>query len=135
MIQPPRVDDSSHVSPRRPDGSRGRRGTFVGPVRVTPIRAVLAIALVGSLGFIAFAILKVRDSSQIPMVTSGLAVLAIVFAALSVGGAIRMWRSWQEGLQGQTVLFAFLGGVAGAIALGCISGVLVLALLWGSSGG
>jgi hypothetical protein len=135
MNQPPRVDDSSHVSPRRPDGSRGRRGTFVGPVQVTPIRAVLAIALVGALGFIAFAIIKVRDSTQIPMVTAGLAVLAIVFAALSVGGAIRMWRSWQDGLQGQTVLFALLGGLAGAIALGCVSGVLVLALLWGSSGG
>ncbi len=135
MNQPPRVDDSSHVSPRRPDGSRGRRGRFIGPVRVTPIRTVLAVALVGSLVFIAFAIIKVRDSTQIPMVTAGLAVLALVFAALSVGGALRMWRSWQDGLQGQTVLFAFLGGLAGAIALGCISGVLVLALLWGSSGG
>ena len=135
MNPPPRIDESSHVSPRLPDGSRGRRGTFVGPVRVTPIRAVLGVALVGSLGFIAFAILKVRDSTQIPMVTAGTAVLAIVFAALSVGGAIRMWRSWQDGLQGQTVLFAFLGGLAGAIALGCISAVLVLALLWGSSRG
>ena len=135
MNQPPRVDDSSHVSPRRPDGSRGRRGRFIGPIQVTPIRSVLAVVLVGSLAFIAFAILRVHDSNQIPMVTSGLAVLAIVFAALSVGGAIRMWRSWQDGLQGQTVLFALLGGIAGAIALGCISGVLVLALLLGSSGG
>lgn len=132
ITPPPRVDDSSHVSPRRPDGSRGRRGRYIGPIEVTPIRAVLAIGLVGSLVFIVLAILLVKDSTQIPMVTTGTAVLGLIFGALSVGGAIRMWRAWQDGLQGQTVLFAVLGGIAGALALGCLSGALVLALVWGS---
>ena len=133
MNLPPRVSESSHVSPRRPDGTRGRRGRFIGRVEVTPIRAVLAVALVGSLAYIGLAILKVKDSAQIPMVTSGMAVLGLVFAALSVGGAIRMWRAWQDGLQGQTVMFALLGGLAGAAALGCFAGTLVLALVWGSA--
>ena len=123
----------SHVSPRRPDGSRGRRGRFIGPVRITPVRAVLAIALVGSLAYIALAILTVKDSAQIPMVTSGAAVLTLTFAALSVGGAIRMWRAWQDGEQGQTVVFALLGGIAGMLALGSLAGTLVLALVWGSA--
>jgi hypothetical protein len=125
--------NESHVSPRRPDGSRGRRGHFIGPVRITPIRAVLAVALVGSLAYIALAILTVKDSAQIPMVTSGAAVLTLTFAALSVGGAIRMWRAWQDGLQGQTVVFALLGGIAGMLALGSLAGTLVLALVWGSA--
>jgi hypothetical protein len=99
---------------------------------VTPVRAVLAIAFVGSLAYIAYAILRVEDAAQIPMVTSGTAVLGIIFTALSAGGAIRMWRAWQDGLQGQTILFAVLGGIAGMIALGCFAGALVLALVWGA---
>ena len=130
--RPPRVDDRSGVVPRRADGSRGRLGPHLGPVAITPIRAILAIAFVGSLAYIAYAILRVRDTAQIPMVTSGVAVLGLVFAALSVGGAIQMWRAWQDDLQGRTVLFAVLGGLAGMIAIGCFAGTIVLALVWGA---
>lgn len=99
---------------------------------ITPVRTVLAVALVGSLAFIGYAILFVKDSAQIPMVTSGVAVLAIVFTALSVGGAIRMVRAWQDGLQGQTILFAVLGGIAGMIAIAGYAGAIVLTLIWGA---
>ena len=129
--RPPRVNASSHVVPRRSNGSRGRLGPHVGPIRITPTRAVLAIAFVGSLAYIAYAILRVEDSAQIPMVTTGTAVLGLVFTALSVGGAIRMWRAWQDRLQGRTVFFAVAGGIAGMIALGCFAGAIVLALMWG----
>jgi hypothetical protein len=125
------VNASSHVVPRRPNGSRGRLGPHVGPIRITPTRAVLAIAFVGSLAYIAYAILRVEDSAQIPMVTTGTAVLGLVFTALSVGGAIRMWRAWQDRMQGRTVLFAVAGGISGMIALGCFAGAIVLALMWG----
>ena len=130
--RPPRVNASSHVVPRRSNGSRGRLGPHVGPIRITPTRAVLAIAFVGSLAYIAYAILRVEDSAQIPMVTTGTAVLGLVFTALSVGGAIRMWRAWQDRMQGRTVFFAVAGGIAGMIALGCFAGAIVLALMWGS---
>jgi hypothetical protein len=125
------VNASSHVVPRRSNGSRGRLGPHVGPIRITPTRAVLAIAFVGSLAYIAYAILRVEDSAQIPMVTTGTAVLGLVFTALSVGGAIRMWRAWQDRMQGRTVFFAVAGGIAGMIALGCFAGAIVLALMWG----
>ncbi|MBA3877392.1 MAG: hypothetical protein C0498_10705 [Anaerolinea sp.] len=132
ITRPPRVDERSGVVPRRADGSRGRVGPHLGPLRITPTRAILAIALVGSLAYIAYAILWVDDSAQIPMVTSGTAVLGLVFTALSVGGAIRMWRAWQDGLQGRTIMFAVLGGIAGMIAIGSFAGALVLALIWGA---
>lgn len=99
---------------------------------ITPARAVLGVALAGSLAFIGYAILFVKDSAQIPMVTSGVAVLALVFTALSVGGAIRMVRAWQDGLQGQTILFAVLGGIAGMIAIAGYAGAIVLTLIWGA---
>lgn len=130
--RPPRVGDRSHVVPRRPDGSRGRTGPHLGPLQITPVRTVLATAFLGSLAYIAYAILQVEDSAQIPMVTSGTAILGIVCAALSVGGAIRMWRAWQDGLTGRTILFAMLGGIAGMIAIGCFAAALVLALVWGA---
>jgi hypothetical protein len=119
------VNASSHVVPRRSSGSRGRLGPHVGPIRITPTRAVLAIAFVGSLAYIAYAILRVEDSAQIPMVTTGTAVLGLVFTALSVGGAIRMWRAWQDRMQGRTVFFAVAG--SRMIALGCFAGAIVLA--------
>jgi hypothetical protein len=131
-VRPPRVDDRAHVVPRRSDGSRQRRGPHLGPVRITPVRVVLAIAFVGALSYIAYAVLGVEDSAAIPMVASGAAVLGLVFTALSVGAAIRMWRAWQDGLTGLTVAFAIGGGIAGMIALGCFAGTLVLALVMGA---
>jgi hypothetical protein len=129
--RPPRVDRQSHVVPRRPDGSRGQLGPHLGPIRITPIRVVLAVAFLGSLAYVAYAILAVEDSAQLAMVATGAVVLGVVFSALSVGGAIRMWRAWQDGLQGQTVLFAVAGGIAGMVALGCFAGALVFALVLG----
>ena len=129
--RPPRIDAQSHVVPRRPDGSRGRLGPHVGPIGVTPVRVVLAIAFVGSLAYIAYAILRVEDAAQIAMIATGSTVLGLVFTALSVGGAIRMWRAWQDGLQGRTVLFAVAGGISGMIALGCFTGAVIFALVMG----
>ncbi|HEX5590516.1 MAG TPA: hypothetical protein VFX65_09530 [Candidatus Limnocylindrales bacterium] len=130
--RPPRLDDRSHVVPRRADGSRGRSGPHLGPIAITPVRVTLVIALVGALAFIAYAVIQVDDSAQIPMVTVGTGVLGIVFAAFAVGGAIRMWRAWQDGLQGRTFAFAVVGGLAGMVAIGCFAGALVLALVWGA---
>ena len=68
------------------------------------------------------------------MIATGSTVLGLVFAALSVGGAIRMWRAWQDGEQGRTVLFAVFGGISGMIALGCFAGALIFALVMGGLG-
>ncbi len=87
---------------------------------------------VGALGYIGWAIVNVDDSAQIPMVTSGTAVLGMAFTALSASGALRMWQASRANAQGQAVLFAVLGGIAGMAALGCFAGTLVLSLVWGA---
>jgi hypothetical protein len=69
--EPPRM-----VAPTRdPSTPVGRRG-------ISPGVVFLAIALVGSVAYVAYAI-TVRDASQIPLLASGAVVLAIVFGALA----------------------------------------------------
>lgn len=124
-----RYDERWQVSPRRPDGTRGIGGPHLGPVRITPIRVVLAVALLGTLVYIAYAI-SVRESDQIPMLASGAAVLGIVFAALAVGGLIECYRAGQEGNGRLAILLAIGGGLASMISAGCFAGAVVLALVW-----
>ncbi len=132
MTPTPHVDDRSHVSPRRPDGRRGVLGPHIGPVRLTPVRMAIAVAFIGSLGFIAFAILRVRDTSQIPMLSSGFGVLGIAFAAVAIGGAIEMWRASAAARPGRATAMAIVGGLAGFAAIGSFAAAAIFALLWGS---
>jgi hypothetical protein len=101
-------------------------------MRITPIRAVLAIAFLGSGAYIGWAIIKVRDVSQIPMISSGFAVLGLAFAALAIGGLIEMWRAANDARTGRAAGLAIGGGLAGLAAIGCFSITVVLALLWKS---
>ncbi len=105
-----------------------RIGRFV----VTPFQAIVAIAFVGSLVYIGWAILMVHDSAQVPMVTTGIGVLGLAFAATSAGGAVRMWQAWKAGLETPTILWATFGGIAGMLALGCLAVTLILSLVWRS---
>ncbi|TAL12353.1 MAG: hypothetical protein EPO00_01930 [Chloroflexota bacterium] len=128
------------LQPRRPAGAfrdgahpaGASNRPHVAQFAITPFRVVLVVAFLLALVYIAWAILKVDDSAQIPMVTSGIGALGIVFAATSAGSAVRLWQCWKDGLQSQTVVWAIVGGVAGMIALGCFAGTLVLSLVWGA---
>ena len=102
---------------------RGRGG-----IRITPMRIVLVLALIGSLAYIAFA-LTVRDTSQIPMLASGATVLGIVFLALAVSSARGTYRAGGEGRNGQALTLAIGGGIAAMIAFGCFAAAIVLALV------
>ena len=124
-----RYDPRYQVSPRRPDGSRGIRGPHIGPVRITPTRVTLGLALIGSLLYPLYAI-TVRAASQIPMLASGAAVLGIVFSALAIGGAVETYRAGMEPDGRRAILLALGGGVAAIIAAGCFAGAIVLALVW-----
>ncbi len=105
----------------------------VGPVDVTPLRVVVAIAFVGSLAFIGYAILRVRDATQIPMLSSGVLVLGIACAAMALGALIQMWRAGAKGRTGRAMALAIAGGVAGLAAIGCLTVTVVFALLWRSA--
>ncbi len=104
-------------------------GRYVGPVRITPTRVFLVVALVGSIAYVGFA-LTVRDTSQIPMLSSGAAILGLVFSALAISGGISMWRAGVERRSGASFGMAVMGGVSAMIALGCFAFAIVLALLW-----
>ncbi|MES2209242.1 MAG: hypothetical protein V4515_03540 [Chloroflexota bacterium] len=129
MSSPSTRSSGRSSGPRRSNAGSGRK---IGPFAITPIRIILALGFLGALAYLAWATVKVRDSTQIPMVTTGLGVLALLFAVTSAGGAVRMWQAWKHGDQAQTLLFAILGGIAGMLALGSFAGMLVLSLVWGS---
>lgn len=128
-LQPPRpAADSSPGAHPASESARPHIAQFA----ITPFRVVLVVGFLAALAYIAWAILKVNDSAQIPIVTSGIGILGVIFAATSAGSAIRLWQCWKAGLQSQTVVWAIVGGVAGMVALGCFAGTLVLSLVWGS---
>jgi hypothetical protein len=126
------VSQHRHVGPRNPDGTRAREGVFLGPIRITATRVILLVAVVGSVGYLAYAI-TVRDATQIPMLASGAAVLGIVFAALAIAGAAETVRAARADRPGRSVAAAIFGGVAGIVAFGCLAVAVVLSQLW--SGG
>jgi hypothetical protein len=123
------IDERWQVAPRRPDGSRGPVGPHLGPIRLTPTRVTLGIALVGSGAFIVYAI-TVRDASQIPMLAAGALVLGLVFASLAVAGLVTTYRTASEGRGGAAFANAVLGGIAAVIAFGCFAVTVILALVW-----
>jgi hypothetical protein len=131
MNQAPRerIDDRWQVSPRQPDGSRGRVGVYLGPVHVTPMLVVLVVALFGSLAYVAFA-LTVRDTTQIPMLVSGAVVLGVVFIALAVAGAVRTYQAGVEGRGGRAFGLALGGGVAAMIGFICFALAIIGALVY-----
>ena len=122
------MDPRRQVSPRSPDGSRRRTGLHVGPVRVTPTRVFLAVALVGSLLYLAYAV-SVRDTSQIPALASGALVLGLVFGMLATVGGIETYRAARADRAARSVVAAVLGGLAGIVSLACFAAAAILAIL------
>jgi hypothetical protein len=134
-LRPPqrreRIDERWHVVPRRPDGGRGRVGPHVGPIRLTPARISLGIALGGALLLFAYALLR-RDELQVPLLASSALVLGLVFAAFAVAGAVATYRAAAEFRSGQALVLAIVGGLFAVGACGAFAVALVLALLWRS---
>ena len=99
-------------------------------IRVTPIRLAIGIAFVGSAGLIAFAIHRDRDTTQIPMLSSGFAVLGLALASMSLACLIQLWRAATAGATGRAMALGIVGGVIGLGAIGCFTATALLALLW-----
>ncbi len=114
---------------RRPGERIRRSGPYLGPVRLTPTRVTLAIALGGSALFIAYGII-VRDPTQIPLLSAGFAVFGIVFTALALAGAVETYRTARGGQGARAFGLALLGGIAALIAAGSFAIAAVLALVW-----
>ena len=124
------VDDRWDEPPRRAPAAR--RGVYLGPIRITPVRVVLVIALIGTLAYLAYA-LTVRDASQIPMLASGAAVLGLVFLGLAVAGGQGTLVAGRERRNRDAIAMALGGGIAAMIGFGAIAGAVVLAMVWTSA--
>ncbi|MFI5227371.1 MAG: hypothetical protein ACHQ3P_11935 [Candidatus Limnocylindrales bacterium] len=92
---------------------------------------MLLIAVVGSVAFVGYA-LSVRDTQQLPLLATGLAVLGIVFATLAGIGVWSTYRAGADGRTGQAFMLALLGGVAAIIALGCFAAAFIGAMAYRS---
>lgn len=114
------------VPPRRPPAAPSN-GPRIGQLRITPARVALVVALVGSLAYVAYAF-TVRDTAQLPLLSSGAAVLGIAFMALAVSGFLGIRQAGYEGRDGRAVLLALLGGLAAIIGFGCFAAAIVLAM-------
>ena len=100
-----------------------------GPARrLTPGVVFLAVALIGSLAFVLYAV-TVRETSQIPLLAAGGAALGIAFIALAAYALRGVWRAGVAGRNGRAIVLAVGGGIAaitGAIFVaGAIIGFLV----------
>ena len=130
MDRYPPVADRRPTPPGRPGPAPARAGgPRIGPLRITPVRVVLVLALVGSLAYAIYA-LTVRDTAaQLPLLSSGAAVLGIAFLALAVSGFLGIREAGYEGRDGRAVLLAVLGGISAIIGFGCLAMAIVLALV------
>ena len=116
-------------------GARGaeaaarKAGPHLGPVRITPLRVTLLVALLGGLGFLAYAPL-VRGALRVPMMATGFAVCGIVFAVVAVLSVLGVVRAGREGRDARAVLSALVGGVVAVGALMCLSAAVIMGLIW-----
>jgi hypothetical protein len=121
----------------RPGAGRGYAGASdepagrrLGPLPITATGVLILIALILSVGWLAFTI-TVRDPSQIPLLASGLVVLGLVFVAIAIVGGRATWRSSVRGRDARAFGHAIVGGLAWLAAAGCIAGAVMLFILKG----
>lgn len=97
-------------------------------MRVTPTRVFLAVAFLGSMLYLVYAV-NVRDTTQIPALASGALVLGLVFGMLATVGGLETYHASRGNRPARSVLAAVLGGIAGVIALACFAAAAILAIL------
>ncbi|HTK44686.1 MAG TPA: hypothetical protein VL749_05000 [Patescibacteria group bacterium] len=120
--QPPAVEPAP--SPMPP-----RRGLYLGPLRITPAVVLVAIALLGSAGFILYVVFRVEDE-QIPLLGAGFGVLGACFAVIAIGSLIEMWRAASRASAGRALGLAIIGGVAALVAIGCFTFTALATMVW-----
>ncbi len=106
-----------------------RRGLYLGPLRITPAIVLVAIALLGSAAFILYVTFKVEDE-QIPLLGAGFGVMGVCFVVIAIGSLIEMWRAASRARTGRAFGLAILGGVAGLLAIGCLTFTALATMVW-----
>jgi hypothetical protein len=129
-----RFDSFRREAAERASATFGRAGTTFGPggLRINPLALLVSAAIVFAIFYISWAIFKVRDVAQIPMLSTGFLVLGLAFAVIAVSAAIRMWRAAERARTGRAMLLAVGGGLFGLAAIGCLTLTVLFALVWRS---
>ena len=120
-------DEERWRSSRTP--SSRRPGPHLGPIRITPARVFLVVALFGGLGFLAYSIFF-RDALQVPLMATGFAVVGIVLgiaAFMSIGAVVTAGRESRDGAAFFTALF---GGFLAVAALMCLAAAVIMSMIW-----
>lgn len=111
-----------------------KRGPHIGPIGISPLRVTLFIALLGGLGFLAYAVF-VRDALQVPLMASGFAVIGLVFAVMAVLALLSVVRSGRDGRDGMAVMTALFGGLIAVASLMSLAAAVIMSLLWSGTKG
>jgi membrane-bound metal-dependent hydrolase YbcI (DUF457 family) len=90
---------------------------------------VVTLAMIGSLAYIGYVVLRVRDN-QIPLLAYGFVVLGASFAAIAVGSLIGMWRAASRSRAGRAFALAIFGGLAALAAIGSFTVAALSTLVW-----
>jgi hypothetical protein len=109
----------------------GRRGLRVGPVRLTLVRIVAVLVLLGGLAYVAYVVAVVRDE-QIKWLGIGFAAVGAALAAIGIDALTGMWRAAARAQGGRAFGLAILGGLAGLAAIGSFTVTALSMLLWTS---
>jgi len=102
---------------------RGRRISIPG--------IVLGLALLGSIGFIAYVVLRIEDN-QIPLVAAGFVALGGTLALIALWCLYGIWRAASRARGGRAFLLAIIGGLAGLGAIGSFA-VAAISMMVSSS--
>ena len=131
----------SSLPPDAPDErARGtsaprRRGPHIGPLRITPSRVFVLVALIGGLGFLAYSIFF-RDALQVPLMATGFAICGIAFAIAAFMSLVGVISAGHEGRDGRAFFTSLVGGLLALAAMGCLAAAVIMGMIWtGTSGG
>jgi hypothetical protein len=128
---------SRATSPARPKAARrtasdGPRGPHIGPLRITPTRVTLTLALIGGVAFLAWSVM-VRDQLQVPLMATGFLICGLVLLVSGVLGLRAVLAAGREGRDGAAVLTALAAGLATAISMMLLAGAVIMSMIWGGT--
>jgi len=123
--QPPSSPPYAPAEPALSDMTprRGRRISIPG--------IVLGLALLGSIGFIAYVVLRIEDN-QIPLVAAGFVALGGTLALIALWCLYGIWRAASRARGGRAFGLAIIGGLAGLGAIGSFA-VAAISIMVSSS--
>ena len=124
----------SQGRPRDASGVSARPGPHLGPVRITPLRVTLGIALTGGRGFLGYSVI-VRDQNQVPLMATGFAICGLVLAVVAVLSVAAVIRAGRDGRDGTAVLTALAGGLIAAASMLLLAGAVIMSMIWGGTRG